>query len=52
MLQSCFGADAAHYPDPAAWAQRAVPLLLGIGPQGQRPADGGRRLSVPPGVND
>jgi NAD(P)-dependent dehydrogenase (short-subunit alcohol dehydrogenase family) len=41
MLQSCFGADAAHYPDPAAWAERAVPLLLGIGPK-----DNGRPMSV------
>jgi NAD(P)-dependent dehydrogenase (short-subunit alcohol dehydrogenase family) len=41
MLQSCFGADAANYPDPAAWVQRAVPLLLGIGPK-----DNGRPMSV------
>jgi NAD(P)-dependent dehydrogenase (short-subunit alcohol dehydrogenase family) len=41
MLQSCFGAEAANYPDPAAWAERAVPLLLNIGPQ-----DNGRPMSV------
>lgn len=41
MLQSCFGPDAAQYPDPAAWAERAVPLLLSIGPK-----DNGRPMSV------
>lgn len=33
MLQSCFGSDAASYPDPETWAKRAVPFLLKIGPQ-------------------
>jgi NAD(P)-dependent dehydrogenase (short-subunit alcohol dehydrogenase family) len=42
MLQSCFGADAANYPDPAAWAEKAVPFLLGLGPQ-----HNGRPMEVP-----
>jgi NAD(P)-dependent dehydrogenase (short-subunit alcohol dehydrogenase family) len=32
MLRSCFGAEAGEYPDPANWAQTAVPFLLGLGP--------------------
>ena len=32
MLRSCFGAEAGEYPDPARWAQTAVPFLLGLGP--------------------
>jgi len=28
MLRSCFGADAANYPDPAAWAEKAVPFTV------------------------
>jgi NAD(P)-dependent dehydrogenase (short-subunit alcohol dehydrogenase family) len=42
MLQSCFGADAASYPEPAVWAEKAVPFLLGLGPQ-----DNGRPCEVP-----
>ena len=41
MLQSCFGADAHNYPAPAAWAKRAVPMLLQLGAK-----DYGRQLSV------
>jgi hypothetical protein len=32
MLASCFGDEAAAYPTPAEWATRAVPYLLGLGP--------------------
>jgi NAD(P)-dependent dehydrogenase (short-subunit alcohol dehydrogenase family) len=42
MLRSCFGTDAASYPDPQAWAERAVPFLLQLGPK-----DNGKSLSVP-----
>lgn len=42
MLRSCFGADAASYSDPADWAKRAVPFLLGLGPK-----DNGQPLTVP-----
>jgi NAD(P)-dependent dehydrogenase (short-subunit alcohol dehydrogenase family) len=41
MLQSCFGADAASYPDPDQWAESAVPFLLSLGPK-----DNGKSLSV------
>lgn len=37
MLQSCFGEEAASYPDAAAWAKRAAPFLLKIGPQHNGP---------------
>ena len=33
MLRSCFGASAAGYPAPEAWAKRTVPFLLGLGPR-------------------
>jgi len=33
MLQTCWGEDAESYPDAAEWARRAVPMLLGLGPQ-------------------
>jgi NAD(P)-dependent dehydrogenase (short-subunit alcohol dehydrogenase family) len=33
MLQSCFGSSASSYPSPEQWAKRAVPFLLGIGPE-------------------
>jgi len=33
MLRSCFGASAASNPTPEAWAKRAVPFLLGLGPR-------------------
>jgi NAD(P)-dependent dehydrogenase (short-subunit alcohol dehydrogenase family) len=42
MLRSCFGADAGHYPTPAAWAEKAVPFLLGLGPK-----DNGKPMEVP-----
>jgi len=42
MLQSCFGAAAANYPNPEDWALRAVPYLLGLGPD-----DNGRSVSAP-----
>jgi NAD(P)-dependent dehydrogenase (short-subunit alcohol dehydrogenase family) len=42
MLRSCFGAAAESYPQPAEWAERAVPFLLKLGAQ-----DNGRALSVP-----
>ncbi len=33
MLQSCFGAAAAGYEDAEAWARRAVPFILALGPE-------------------
>lgn len=42
MLRSCFGGDAASYPDPAKWARKAVPYLLSLGAQ-----HNGQSLSVP-----
>lgn len=42
MLQSCFGENAAGYPDPENWARRAVPYLLSLGPK-----HNGEALSVP-----
>jgi NAD(P)-dependent dehydrogenase (short-subunit alcohol dehydrogenase family) len=33
MLRSSFGADAASYPSPARWAEKAVPFLLDLGPR-------------------
>ncbi len=42
MLESCFGSDAAAYPGPERWAQKAVPFLLELGPR-----DNGRPLTVP-----
>jgi NAD(P)-dependent dehydrogenase (short-subunit alcohol dehydrogenase family) len=42
MLQSCFGAEAASYPTPEKWAQKAVPFLLNLGPK-----DNGKSLTVP-----
>jgi NAD(P)-dependent dehydrogenase (short-subunit alcohol dehydrogenase family) len=42
MLRSCFGADAANYPDPAAWAEKAVPFLLSLGRK-----DNGKPMEVP-----
>ncbi|MBE7503753.1 MAG: SDR family oxidoreductase [Verrucomicrobiales bacterium] len=41
MLRSCFGGAAESYPSPAAWAERAVPFLLGLGP-----AANGKSLTV------
>jgi NAD(P)-dependent dehydrogenase (short-subunit alcohol dehydrogenase family) len=42
MLQSCFGEEAASYPTPDQWAQKAVPFLLALGPK-----DNGQSLSAP-----
>jgi NAD(P)-dependent dehydrogenase (short-subunit alcohol dehydrogenase family) len=42
MLRSCFGDQAAAYLAPAAWAESAVPFLLGLGPK-----DNGKPLTVP-----
>lgn len=42
MLRSCFGGNASAYPDPAAWAKRAVPYILGLSAR-----DNGRSASVP-----
>ena len=42
MLRSCFGESAGQYPSPAEWAERAVPVLLALGPK-----DNGRPLSAP-----
>ncbi len=42
MLRSCFGADAGNYPDPAAWAEKAVPFLLKLGAK-----DNGKPMEVP-----
>lgn len=42
MLQSCFGAAAANYPDAVRWASTAVPFLLRLGPK-----DNGRPLTAP-----
>ncbi len=30
MLRSCFGENAASYPDPAHWAEMAVPFLASL----------------------
>jgi len=42
MLRSCFGGDAAHYPDADDWAKRAVPFFIQLGRK-----DNGRSLTVP-----
>lgn len=42
MLQQCFGAGAADYPEPDEWAESAVPFLLSLGPQ-----HNGQSLDVP-----
>jgi NAD(P)-dependent dehydrogenase (short-subunit alcohol dehydrogenase family) len=41
MLQSTFGASAGDYQSADEWAERAVPMMLGLGPK-----DNGRSLSV------
>lgn len=33
MLESCFAEGASSYPKPEAWAERAIPFLLGLGPK-------------------
>ena len=30
MLRSCFGSEAARYPDPEEWADKAAPFILAI----------------------
>ncbi|WP_435011491.1 SDR family oxidoreductase [Tundrisphaera lichenicola] len=42
MLRSTFGGRASDFPNPDAWAEAAVPFLLGLGPK-----DNGRPLTVP-----
>lgn len=42
MLRSSFGAGAANFPDPVAWAEKAVPFLEKLGPR-----DNGKPLTVP-----
>lgn len=42
MLRSCFGEDAAAYPDPDEWVRRAGPFLLKLAAK-----DNGRSLDVP-----
>jgi NAD(P)-dependent dehydrogenase (short-subunit alcohol dehydrogenase family) len=41
MLRSSFGENARSYPGPEEWAERAVPMLLRLGPQ-----DNGQSLTV------
>jgi len=42
MLTTAMAEAAAGYPDPEAWAERAVPYLLSLGP-----SDNGRPATVP-----
>ncbi len=42
MLRQCWPEEAASYPDATAWAKRAIPYLLQLGP-----ADNGRPATVP-----
>lgn len=42
MLRSCFASGAERYPKPEEWAKRAVPFLLGLGPE-----HNGQPLTVP-----
>lgn len=42
MLRSCFAQEAETYPDADAWAGRAVPFILQLGPR-----HNGQSLSVP-----
>ncbi|MEM7480937.1 MAG: SDR family oxidoreductase [Acidobacteriota bacterium] len=42
MLSEAFGAGAASYPKPGEWVKRAMPLLLGLGPE-----HNGRPMTVP-----
>lgn len=43
MLETCFGAQAKHYPSPEAWAEAAGPFLLKIDSRSN-----GKSLDVPP----
>ncbi len=42
MLQSTFGSSSSDFPDPATWADKAVPFLEKIGPR-----DNGKALTAP-----
>jgi NAD(P)-dependent dehydrogenase (short-subunit alcohol dehydrogenase family) len=42
MLRSCFGSDAADYPSPEEWVEKAAPFLLALGPK-----DNGKPVTVP-----
>lgn len=42
MLRSCWAEGASRYPRPEAWAAKAAPFLLQLGPK-----DNGKSLSVP-----
>lgn len=42
MLRSCFGSGAADFGDAEAWAQRAVPFLMGL-----NLSDNGKSLTAP-----
>jgi len=42
MLRSCFGSEAGNYPSADEWSARAVPFLLGLGPD-----HNGHSLTVP-----
>ncbi|MDD2763949.1 MAG: SDR family NAD(P)-dependent oxidoreductase [Opitutaceae bacterium] len=42
MLQLCFGGNAAGHPSAEAWARRAAPFILQLGPK-----DNGQSVSVP-----
>ena len=46
MLRSCFGGEASHYPDPARWAEIAVPFLANLGAH-----DNGKSLTVPMAID-
>jgi NAD(P)-dependent dehydrogenase (short-subunit alcohol dehydrogenase family) len=41
MLRTCWGDGAGSYPKPEAWARRAVPFILGLGP-----GHNGKSLSI------
>jgi NAD(P)-dependent dehydrogenase (short-subunit alcohol dehydrogenase family) len=42
MLRTCFGGDAAKYPNAEKWVEKAAPFLLGLGAK-----DNGKPMSVP-----
>lgn len=42
MLRSCFGGNASSFPGPEEWAKRAVPFILGLGPE-----NNGEPVTVP-----
>jgi NAD(P)-dependent dehydrogenase (short-subunit alcohol dehydrogenase family) len=42
MLQSTFGTASSNFPNPATWAEKAVPFLVKIGPR-----DNGKALTAP-----